>query len=371
MSAPSENSGHAPIASQQDYKFRLEVFEGPLDLLLHLIKANELEISEISLAQITQQYLEYLRLMESLDLEVAGDYLVMAASLINIKLRALLPEPEEEIEEEEEVDDFMSARLLMQKLIEYRRFKEAARELGQLAHRQAQIFVREVALPKIAEARQEPELEGDLHKLLEAFSRVIKFVERRNYHQIGQEEYTTEEKMEVLRGRIMLEDRIAVSEIFEQCGPKIEMVVTLIAILELCRLKEVRVVQAGVFDEIYLRSRRDGRPVDDAQREAELSREAAQLDQLEADIVANRTGLIDDGVVEDDEDAMIEAALAEAEPSQPPQSAAPPPEPDPSPADSDEPDSPQAEIIELRRRDAAEKDSDHPHPDHSGPNREK
>src|SRR3990172_6578091 len=112
-----------------DYKVKIDIFEGPLDLMLHLLKVNELEIGEISISTITGQYLDYLRLMETLDLEVAGEFLVMAATLLNIKLRSILPSAEEEIEQEEEaeLDNYLTARALMQRLIEYRRFKEAAR----------------------------------------------------------------------------------------------------------------------------------------------------------------------------------------------------------------------------------------------------
>src|SRR5690242_5593709 len=140
-----------------EYKVKLPIFEGPLDLLLHLIRQNEMEISEISISQITSQYLDYLRYIEALDLEVAGDFLVMAATLLNIKLRSLLPasEEDEQAAQEEELDNFMSARQLMARLIEYRKFKEAAHDLGQRAERQAQIFVREVALPAIAEAQKD------------------------------------------------------------------------------------------------------------------------------------------------------------------------------------------------------------------------
>jgi segregation and condensation protein A len=284
-----------------DVKFRLDIFEGPLDLLLHLIKTNELEISEISIATITSQYLDYLRMIETMDLEVAGDYLVMAATLINIKLRAILPAADEELEEEsEELDEFMSAKLLMQRLIEYRRFKEAARHLGGSAERQAQIFLREVALPKIEQAEADPEFQADLETLLGAFARVIRFVDRREFHQIRSEEFNTEEKVVMLRRRLLLEERIHLMRLFEQCRAKVEMIVTVLAILELCRLKELRVVQAGVFDEVLLVPCREG----DAASRSELADQARRAKAAEADILANRTGIVDDGILpaEDDED---------------------------------------------------------------------
>lgn len=289
-----------------EVKFRLDVFEGPLDLLLHLIKTNELEISEISISKITSQYLSYLRLMESMDLEVAGNYLVMAATLINIKLRSLLPSPEEEIEEEgEDLDDFMSARMLMQRLIEYRQFKEAARELGRHAERQSQIFMREVALPNLARSQEDTELKGDLDLLLAAFARVIRFVDRRDYHEVQSEEFTIEEKIDLLRRRVLIEERIHLTEMFRRCVNKMEMIVTLMAVLEMCRLKELRVVQGESFDDVLLLPRRG----DDAAAREELDEQARRAAQEEAEIVASRTGIVDDGVLPDETDDEIDAIV--------------------------------------------------------------
>lgn len=271
-----------------DHKFKLDVFEGPLDLLLHLIKANEMEISEISISKITSQYLHYLRLMESLDLEVAGDFLVMAATLLNIKLCSLLPEPETcEEEEAGDEDDFLTARALMQQLIEYRKFKEAAVALGHKAERQDRIFFRQIALPKLDEARQDPGITGDVEHLLNAFSRVLIFAARRDYHQIRDEEYHVSDKIELLRRRTLLEPRIRMQDVFGECTCRLEMVVSLIAVLELCRLRELRVIQEGTFDEILL--------VRADEAKAVMREEAEHLERIEADIVANRSGVVDDG----------------------------------------------------------------------------
>ena len=292
-----------------EYTVKLPIFEGPLDLLLHLIKASEMEITEISISQITSQYLETLRLMETLDLEVAGDFLVMAATLLNIKLRTILPEPEEELEEgekEDEGDDYLTARALMQRLIEYRRFKEAALTLGGMAERQSLIFVREVALPAISQAQADPGVRGDLGLLLEAFSRVVQFVQRRNYHEVQGEEYTVEDKITLVRRRILLESRIAVNDLFSECHAKIEMIVTLIALLELCRLKELRISQIDSYGSIvaFPRPRGEEAPPVDAAGEAE------ELKRVEAEILANRTGLVDNSPPPpDEEDALLERVL--------------------------------------------------------------
>ncbi|HOE95066.1 MAG TPA: segregation/condensation protein A [Candidatus Sumerlaeota bacterium] len=292
-----------------EYTVKLPIFEGPLDLLLHLIKMNEMEITEITISAIIGQYLEYLRMMESLDLEIAGDFLVMAATLLNIKLRTLLPPPREGEEEqgEEELNDFLNARQLMQRLIEYRKFKEAALELGRRHEKRAQIFLREVALPRLTEAEENAEIRGDLHKLLEAFSRVIRFVDRRDYHQVTEEEYSVDDKMTLLRRRLVVEPRMELNRLFESCDEKIEMVVTLIAVLELTRLKELRIVQGENFGEVYI-FRREG-----DEGNADQEGEAAELQRVEAEILANRTGLVDDGVLdEEDEDAELDRVVGTA-----------------------------------------------------------
>lgn len=304
------------MSMNSEYTVKLPIFEGPLDLLLHLIKVNEMEITEISISAITSQYLDTVRLMEELDLEIAGEFLVMAATLINIKLRSILPEPEAEIEEnaeEETGDDFMTARALMQKLVEYRKFKEAAQTLGRSAERQALIFTREVALPAMAQAQADLSYKGDLDLLLEAFSRVIKFVQRRDYHQVQNEEYTIEDKILLLRRRIVVDQKISVVELFKECTVKIEMIVTLIAVLELCRLKELRVTQFDSFDDIVVIPREGGPAEADIEGGAPAAAGAAEtLEQIEADILSQRTGLVDDGSLgEDDEDALLAKLLAE------------------------------------------------------------
>lgn len=251
-------------APDGDYKVRLDIFEGPMDLLLHLIKVNEMDIYDIPISRITQQYFSYLRLMEQLDLEVAGDFLVMASTLINIKLRSLLPETSEEIEEDEEVDEFMSAQALMEKLVEYRRFKEAAANLRSNQAVQSNMFVRDVALPKMNQAEADDDLQMDLDMLLGAFSRVLRFVERREWHLVTEEEYSVEEKMDWLEQRLLLEERVDAEELFKACRTKLEMIVVLLAALELCHLRRVCVAQSDAFGSILIFPQTEGpQPVEE------------------------------------------------------------------------------------------------------------
>lgn len=251
-------------SSAEDYRVRLDIFEGPMDLLLHLIKLNEMEIHEVSISNITQQYLSYLRLMEQLDLEVAGDFLVMASTLINIKLRSLLPETHEEEDEEEQADDFMTAQALMDKLVEYRKFKEAAAALREQESAQANTFVREVALPKLTDADSDEELQMELDALMSAFSRVLRFVERRDWHLVTEEEYSVEEKMDWLEQRLLLEEQLDAEELFKACRTKLEAIVILLAALELCHLRRVCVAQSETYGSILIYPQNEGpQPVEE------------------------------------------------------------------------------------------------------------
>ncbi len=235
-----------------DYKIKLNVFEGPLDLLLHLVKINEMDISEIPIAEITRQYLDYLRLMETLDLEVAGDFLVMAATLLNIKLRALLPDSTAPEEEAEEVEDILTARALMEKLIQYRRFKEAAAALQERETVQARVFLREVALPRLDQAERDDDMRLELAALLQAFGRVARYVADRPGYVVAEEAYAVEDQMAQIARRIEVEKRLSVEELFGRCGSKLEMIVCLLAILELFHERRLRLEQSGPFAPIYL-----------------------------------------------------------------------------------------------------------------------
>lgn len=238
-----------------DYKVKLEIFEGPLDLLLHLIKVHEMEIADIKISVITEQYLAYLRLMEGLDLEVAGDFLVMASTLLNIKLRSLLPADSDEGEEEEEVSDLMTAQALMEKLVEYRKFKEASTNLRAQASDQADVFFREVALPKLVESDSQNGLSLELDRLLGAFQRVLPFIEVDRWRFVSEEEYTVEEKMDWLERQLELEGQIDIESMFKACSSKIEMIVFLLAMLELCQFGTASIGQSAAYEPIYLRRR--------------------------------------------------------------------------------------------------------------------
>ena len=237
---------------EEAYKVKLDVFEGPLDLLLHLVKINEMEISEIRISEITSQYLDYLRLMESLDLDIAGDFLVMAATLLNIKLRSILPDSERDEDEDEEIDDILTARALMEKLIEYRKFKEAASYLRDQEQHRSRLFIRDVALPRMAQTEPEDDLRVDLDTLIGAFSRVVRFIDARGWHLVTEEEYSVEEKMDLIEKRLEIQPRLELEEFFRDCSSKLEMIVLLLALLELFHRKVLRLDQSEAMGPIYI-----------------------------------------------------------------------------------------------------------------------
>jgi segregation and condensation protein A len=236
---------------ETDYKVKLEIFEGPLDLLLYLIKRDEVDIYDISIERITKQYLEYLQAFKELNIDVAGEFVVMAANLIYIKSRSLLPidqqPPEEDVEEDDPRWD------LIRQLIEYKKFKEAAAQLQQRQLEQELIFVRDAnGVDAIATA---PLRLGEVgvFQLINAFQTVIKRIEaREDLREIFGEHYTVSDKIEWILQRTSDGVSLKFSELFVRMASRVEIVVTFLALLELIRLRQVNATQAGPFDEIEL-----------------------------------------------------------------------------------------------------------------------
>jgi len=230
------------------YSVRLPVFEGPLDLLLHLIRLNEVEITDIPIARIGEQYLEYLALMRELDLEVAGEYLVMAATLAWIKSRMLLP-AERVGEDGEEIDPRAE---LIARLLDYQRFKEVAAELGERPRLERDVFAAagfELDPPK----ESEREIEVGLFDLVEAYRRVLEA--KRDVapkpHEIEAEEITVRERMleimKVLEAHASIDFDVLIREHGGRPHTKALIVATFLAILELTRLSAIRIYQ-GIDD---------------------------------------------------------------------------------------------------------------------------
>ena len=231
------------------YKVKLEIFEGPLDLLLHLVKQNHLEIANIPIAQITDQYLKYLELMQALDLEIAGEFLVMAATLMQIKSRQLLPPETLTPEEQEEPDP---AQELIRRLQEYQKFKQAAEVLGGMEKTRLVQFSRPTR-PDGTPEQVEEFVEASLFDLLTAFSQFMQGeLPRELIHEIIKDEFTVEEKINLLRRLTQEQERVNFAELFGQAKTKIEAVAIFLALLELIRLKEIAIRQSQLFGEIVI-----------------------------------------------------------------------------------------------------------------------
>jgi len=237
------------------FPVKLDNFDGPLDLLLFLIRRNELDISDIPIVLITQQYLDAVQLLQELNLDVAGEFLVMAATLIHIKSRMLLPRPETaagvEGEEQEDPRD-----ALVRRLLEHRRYKAAAGLLHEREQLRAAQWQRpDVSLADITGADIEPELEVDLFSLLTAFQAVIERAKHRPRVLLPPEQMPLETRIAQLLDRLSETEACGFDELFADVNDRGGLIVTFLALLEMIRLKLVRVFQAGSFGPIRVYKR--------------------------------------------------------------------------------------------------------------------
>ena len=235
---------------------RLDTFEGPLDLLLHLIKTNEVSIYDIPIALITAQYLKTIELMQELNLDVAGEFLVMAATLIHIKSKMLLPRPETAAGVEGDEEDPRDA--LVRRLLEHQKFKAAAG----LLHEREQVRAAQWQRPDervaaIAGDGYEPELEVDLFTLLGAFQAVVARAKERPKMLLPPEQIPVEVRIEQLLARLSETEACGFDELFADVHDRAGLIVTFLALLEMIRLELVRAFQSGAFGPIrvYKRAR--------------------------------------------------------------------------------------------------------------------
>jgi len=250
-------AGDDAFESQLDsIKIKLQSFEGPLDLLVHLIKKNKVDVYDIPIALITRQYLDYLGLMQEVNLDVASEFLVMAATLIHIKSRTLLPRPETaagDLGDDEDPRD-----MLVRRLLEHERFKAAAELLhDRETLRGAQWTRPDARVEALAGAEYEPELEVDLFSLLSAFKLVLERARERPPVPLPPEEIPIEVRIEQLLERLSETDACGFEELFEDVNSRPQMIVTFLALLEMIRLKLVRVFQSAQLGaiRIYKRAR--------------------------------------------------------------------------------------------------------------------
>ncbi len=234
-----------------DYKVKLEVFEGPLDLLLFLVRREEVELWDIPIEKITQQFLDYLQQAQELDIHLAGDFIVMAATLIYIKSRRLLPD-DPNLEPDEVDEDESDPRFeLIRRLIEYKRFKEAAHQLQVRETARLDVFVRPPSKPQFDVAAEPLQLaEIGMLDLLHAFNSMLrKYAARWPLRELERARFTITEKIEHLLATIPQDEETSVEfeSLFADSASREEVVVTFLALLELMRLRQLRVRQDGEF----------------------------------------------------------------------------------------------------------------------------
>jgi segregation and condensation protein A len=235
-----------------EYKVKFEVFEGPLDLLLYLIKKEEVDIYEVNLTRLAEQFIEYIETMRLLDLEIAGEFLVMAATLMYIKSRELLPvEQRAEVEGEDDADD--PRWELIRQLVEYKKFKDAACQLQALESRQADVFARVPGKLEFERDAAPPRPDVSIFDLVNAVNVVLKrFTKREDLRDIFEDKWTVSEKIEYLVKMLGERSLLKFSELFEGVTSRTEVVVTFLALLELIRLKQLTAVQREPFAEIEI-----------------------------------------------------------------------------------------------------------------------
>jgi len=263
-------SEHTDFESSPDaYQVKLDSFEGPLDLLLHLIRKSELNIYDIPIALITEQYLGYIELMQDLNLDVAGEFLVMASTLIHIKSRTLLPRPDPAQDDGAGEEDPREA--LVRRLLEHQRYKAAAELLhDRETLRSAQFMRPDERVAEMAGEEYEPELEVDLFSLLAAFRGVLERASRRPMVILPPAQMSIEDRIGQLLGRLSETEACGFEDLFgDGDGSKPFLIVTFLAMLEMIRLKLIRVFQSGGAGPIrvYKRARPSDapHPIDDPQ----------------------------------------------------------------------------------------------------------
>ncbi len=237
------------------YKIKLDMFEGPLDLLLYLIKKNDIDITNIPIIEVTEQYLQYIDMMQMLDLDAVGDFLVMAATLIHIKSKMLLP-PDPLAESEEELDPRAE---LVQRLQEYQKFRQVAEDFKNKEVERQNLFARlidEETKSRLVQESREVSVDTSLFDLINALYDALKKSPKEVLHEVTAEEFTLDQKIHDILHLLVEKKTYSLTRLFLQAKSRKEMVTTFLATLELVRLKEVLISQDDVFGEIQI-SRND------------------------------------------------------------------------------------------------------------------
>jgi len=240
--------------SQASYQVQLDVFEGPLDLLLFFIQRDEIDIYDIPISKITESYLGYLDLMRQLNIGIAGEYIRMAATLMRVKARTLLPQLAES-DDDEEIEDPRSE--LVQMLLEYKRFKNTAATLKDLEEQQSGHFPRQPSLGQVdTEVKPEEVLEEvTLYDLMKTFSKLLKSIEEQPVHHIRRYDVSIEKQRDYIRDKLRKSGAFKFSEVLRDIHDKFTVIVTFIALLDLIKMQQILVTQSSTFDDFRVERR--------------------------------------------------------------------------------------------------------------------
>jgi segregation and condensation protein A len=271
---------------RDSYRVKLEVFEGPMDLLLYLIKKDEIDIKDIPIAHITNQYLEYLNLMRELDIAVAGDFLVMASTLIYIKSKMLLP-PAPKLAGEEDLSEDPRAEL-MERLLEYQKFKSAAQMLHSRGEIESAVYTR----GQIESDKSNPEVTATVFDLLRVFREILKRAESEAEMEIHRDEVTMAEKLAQIHHLLDTNEEVNVRQLLEGSRSKRELILTFLAFLELVKGMQITLTQRELFGDIFAKKRAVALTFDaDGELDAE-SQASLQAEPLSEPVVEIETPVV-------------------------------------------------------------------------------
>lgn len=260
----SEMSNNVSLrAANNDYRVNVEVFEGPLDLLMHLIKKNDLDIYDIPIAFVLEEYVRYLDSLKELNIDLAGEFLLLAAELAHIKSQLLLPEePKDEKEEEDPRAD------LVRRLLEYQQFKEAGEEFFKRT-----ILCRDVYVPLFPERPETPSdgpVEGSIFDLVETFSKILKRAPSEAFHNVAVDRISINDRIYQIVDLLKKDVAITIENLIQDKVVKYDIVITFLAILEMCRLKMIKVYQQQTLGQIYIQRTMDDVSEEDVERLIEI-----------------------------------------------------------------------------------------------------
>jgi segregation and condensation protein A len=281
MSGEAKSNADVSTEGQAGYRVQLPTFEGPLDLLLHLIQQHELDIMDIPIGFITEKYVQYITLMQELNIDVASEYLVMAATLAHIKSKMLLPTPPEDQEEEDELELDPRSELI-RRLLEYQKYKLAGEQLSERAVFGRDVFGRGAPAPAIEGPA--PLAAVSLFKLLDAFQTVLARAKTTLDHEVDFERFSITDRISELADVLRVRKRVVFEELFAGQQSRGELIITFLALLEMTRLRMTRLLQAAPLDPIYIELAVDEDAVEEPSAEAPAAGPAARPVEQDAPV---------------------------------------------------------------------------------------